>query len=194
MTMPKKLNCAPIVVVFRPRITLNGNREQSGFGIAYVLATIALLTAISTAMINTFRNAAQGEMIFKQTELVYSGAKTIMSRVRLCLIEYPATGAMSSASQIDASAITCPGYPSGSQNIWSGIDVAFLPVVGSIVSSTGWKYQNDGTTGVKILLVSNGSNDANTILTKVASRFSTGETSLSSPCTGACTLTLWVKK
>ena len=170
---------------------MGGACRQCGF-IAYAMAAAALLLAIGVVAIQQARTNSQGNYVFDTTNSLYSTGVLIQTKIRYCPLAFPGgnngTGFApqypGAAVAVLVSTLVCPGrsaYP-----LFSGGDGVFLPVTPT--GFDGWWYVNDAT-GVRIYLNSDGTPPRNSVLSNVATRF----TSTAAGYSGT-TLTLWIKR
>lgn len=170
---------------------LAGARLQRGF-IAYVLGAAALLLAIGVAAIQQVRTNTQGNYVFETTKTLYAAGVLIQTKIRYCPLAYPGgnngTGFApqypTGATAVLVSTLVCPGR--SAYALFTGGDGVFLPVTPT--GFDGWWYVNDAN-GVRIYLVSDGTNPRNSTLSNVAAKFSSTAASFS-----GSTLTLWIKR
>ena len=166
-------------------------RRHGGFAFAYVIGMIALMAAIAAATISMARTNSVANYIFNTTSSVYAAANVISTKIRYCPLSFPGgdngTGYAiqypGATTEVLVVSLVCPGR--SAYTLFTGGDGVFLPQTPA--QFTGWTYLNDSL-GVRIKLVSDGSDAHNAILANVAAKFTTTEASLS-----GSTLTIWIK-
>lgn len=180
--------CPPLHLAPRQRHT---SRRQGGF-IAYVVAACALLAVLGAATIQVARKSTMGTYVFDTTNSVYAAASLITTKIRYCPLSFPggnngtgfAVQYPGAATAADVSTLVCPGR--SAYTLFTGADGVFLPQTPG--GFTGWSYINDAS-GVRIVLVSDGSTARNSILANIAKKFNTTAATYS-----AGTLTVWIKR
>lgn len=147
--------------------------DRSGGALVYIMIAIALLTALTMVFIQPGGQGASTQNAFRLATELNSQARVIRSAIQDCILRYPAgddaipsstpgyhhpyplrgdsTLFDTPAPDAGVQYLKCPGTGSGTdvddqQNIFGGVLSSFLPPAPSVMSATGWVYQNGAGT------------------------------------------------
>lgn len=124
------------------------NTSQRGFGIAYILSFIAILSLVVAALAILSRDSAQSRANLIASTAILDQVQLIRNRILVCGVSYPTgdnqTGVRSMYPATPGSLLladaVCPGQPLPN-NLWTGTNGLILPPVPPGYQS--WTYTND---------------------------------------------------
>lgn len=150
---------------------------------AYVLATISLIALISYGLAKQSGSNAQLQAAFETKQTLIRQVQLIRSRILSCGIAYP-TGNNGNgyvnrvrypATPVSGKVrdLSCPGLPPGSDNLWTGMGGATVPL--PPVAFSEWEYVSDATS-MRLRIVPASSADAASLRVLNAVELRIGET------------------
>jgi hypothetical protein len=130
--------------------TMTRLKYEQGIAVAYLLASIALLTLVAFTMSKMSDSSTSLKVAFDNKITLIRQYQQIRSRILSCGIAYPGgingtgfrvqyPGTPASGNLADA---LCPGHPD-KDNLWTGRGGMLLPAPPAAFSQ--WKYINDAT-------------------------------------------------
>lgn len=122
--------------------------SQRGFGIAYILSFIAILSVVIAALATLSRDSAQSRANLAASTAILDQVQLIRNRILVCGVSYPngdnLTGIRtmypSTPGSLLLSDAACPGQPLPN-NLWTGTGGLILPPVPP--GYAPWRYEND---------------------------------------------------
>jgi hypothetical protein len=122
--------------------------SQRGFGIAYILSFIAILSVVIAALAMLSRDNAQARLNLVASTAILDQVQLIRNRILVCGVQYPTgdnlTGIRTMYPATPGSLLlsdaVCPGQPAPN-NLWTGSNGLILPPPPAGFSP--WRYEND---------------------------------------------------
>jgi len=126
--------------------------SDAGIAIGPILFVIAILGLIATVISSNIGSYGSTSVIDRIAADIPSQANLIQAKINECNLKYgtvlesvyPNTGGTVTL----VSALNCPGDPTGSQNLWTGLRPAVLPQPTS--GFAAWNYVSNTTGGICI--------------------------------------------
>lgn len=132
----------------RRRLT-SGRAGMRGFGLAQVIVTIALISALAAANSVASRSTNIQNLRLTVDAEITTQAHLIRQRVIQCNLRYPTPGFPTTPGSGLVSDLACPGAPAGYQSLWNSANNPSLPKSPS--SHGEWSYANDAD-GIRITI------------------------------------------
>lgn len=189
-------------------------RRARGFLMAYLLFALALAGVVTVGLSQMRNTDVQAQLVTANVERLMSAISTIRGQVIVCAATYPVGGSVtvptvgtlvtefpvlaeSGGALVtgsgDASAMQCPGAPSGMRSMWSGRDGIFFPP--PVTGFQPWQYTVTASgsplriTSITLSLTNAGGSDGMATLRRVLQRSPGGTVSLNES-TGVLTVEL----
>jgi len=156
--------------------------RSRGFAIGYIIFALAMIGVLSMAASGTAGQHQRFRTIEDNTEQLAGQIQQIRNALNICVTVYPlgdnGTGHHpkypAGATATPVSGLDCPGDPNTVKNIFQAQNGGFLDPLP--YGFGAWQYLNVAA-GISITITSNGDDDRNIALSRVASRFANASVS-----------------
>jgi hypothetical protein len=149
-----------------------------GFGMAYALTTLAILSLTVMVASRMAGRTADANRMSDMRDEVVSQAHLIRSKLISCMVSYPAGDPSTldvlpatPASGVPVSVLTCPGDPATDKSLWKPVDGIFAPRPLSGLSTWVFIHATPSTAASISISAVGGGNPTSAALNNAALRF-----------------------
>ena len=137
---------------------ISSRRRSRGFGMAYAITVLALLSLTAMAVARFSNQSADSKRMAETRDELVTQVSLIRSKLMSCALTYPggdpttfdpippATG----PSGVPITTINCPGDPAASKQLWKPADGVFAPR--SLTGLTDWVFIRNAVSPTAVTL------------------------------------------
>lgn len=186
------MNWSRAVEIHRKTARVQPSKRQRGFGLGYVILTLALIGVTATVAKSMLDRGARAEYLIKTTSTMLAQQNKIREAITVCYVTYPDGNNGTAfnirypagATAVAATTLICP---KPNKSIWQGSTGGYLDPIPTGLSN--WTYTND-VSGIKIVTTNSGAVPELTIvLDRVAAKLGSNQADRSGN-----DLTIWIAK